>query len=25
VIQDAEVVAVSYPNFWQDMEKLTRG
>jgi len=23
VIQDAEAVAVSYPNFWQDMEKLT--
>jgi 3-phosphoshikimate 1-carboxyvinyltransferase len=23
VIQDAEAVAVSYPNFWQDMERLT--
>ena len=24
VIQDAEVVAVSYPAFWQDLERLTR-
>jgi 3-phosphoshikimate 1-carboxyvinyltransferase len=23
VILDAEAVAVSYPNFWRDMEKLT--
>ena len=25
VIHDAEVVAMSYPNFWQDLERLTSG